>query len=55
MTTTAPTLTDRYLHALGRAVPTGQREAVAAEVRERVADAIDARLAAGADAATAER
>ncbi len=55
MTTTAPTLTDRYLHALGRAVPTGQREAVAAEVRERVADAIDARLAAGADAAIAER
>ncbi|HWL60874.1 MAG TPA: hypothetical protein VNQ48_08335 [Microbacteriaceae bacterium] len=47
MTATAATLTDRYLHALGRAVPAGQRDAVVAEVRERIADSIDARIADG--------
>lgn len=47
MTATAPTLTDRYLHALGRAVPAAQRDAVRAEVAERIADAIDARIADG--------
>jgi len=42
-----PTLADRYLHAVGRLVPDAQRGAIQAEVRERIADAVDARLAHG--------
>lgn len=40
------TLTDRYVDAVIRHVPTNQREDVAADVRALVADAIEARLAA---------
>lgn len=59
MTTTSPptaaTLTDRYLHAFVRVVPEAQRATIDAEVRERIADAIDARMADGEDAEAAER
>lgn len=53
--TTTPTLTDRYLYALERATPERDRAGIAAEVRERIADAIDARIAAGASPDAAER
>ena len=53
--TTTPTLTDRYVHAMTRGVPDAQRAEVAAELRERIADAVDARMATGEPAHDAER
>lgn len=50
----APTLTDRYIHAATRSIRTAERAAVAAELRERIADATDARLAAGVSPDTVE-
>jgi len=54
-TTDDASLTDRYLHAVARAAPERQRDGLRAEVRERIADELDARLAAGEPADTAER
>jgi len=50
-----PTLTDRYLLAVARQTPEAQRASVQAEVRERIADEIDARLADGDAPEAAER
>src|SRR5690606_3729698 len=59
MTITPPTkpasLTDRYLHAFVRVVPEAQRRTIDAEVRERIADAIEARIGSGDDTEAAER
>lgn len=52
MTTT--TLTDRYVSAVVRSVPEKQRADLENELRASLADAIDDRMAAGADAKTAE-
>jgi hypothetical protein len=49
------TLTDRYVWGVLRAVPTAQRPELEPEIRALVADAVDARAAAGGDPATAER
>ena len=46
-----PSLTERYVHAATRTVPEAQRDELARELRERIGDAIDARLAHG-DATT---
>ncbi len=51
----APTLTDRYVYAVQRAIPERQRTGIADELRERIADAIDARLAMGDTLQGAER
>ncbi|AYF97320.1 permease prefix domain 1-containing protein [Protaetiibacter intestinalis] len=51
---TATTLTDRYISAVVRGVPEKQRADLEQELRASLADAIDARLEAGADAKTAE-
>ncbi|MEV4710979.1 permease prefix domain 1-containing protein [Micromonospora sp. NPDC049374] len=48
-------LTDRYLAATLRSVPTRRREEIATELRASIADMIDGRTADGVDAATAER
>ncbi|NGM11295.1 permease prefix domain 1-containing protein [Verrucosispora sioxanthis] len=48
-------LTDRYLAATLRSVPTGRREEIATELRASIGDMIDGRTAEGLDAATAER
>ncbi|MEE2570531.1 permease prefix domain 1-containing protein [Pseudarthrobacter sp. J64] len=48
-------LTDRYIWAAGRSVPDGQRTEFGQELRERIGDAIDARMASGADQDAAER
>lgn len=47
MSTPTATLTDRYVHAAARDLPEAQRSEFARELRERIADEIDARLAAG--------
>lgn len=52
--TTASTLTDRYVAEALRGVPAEQRPDIDVELRAAIADAIEARLDAGADAATAE-
>ena len=52
---TKSTLTDRYLHAVVRGVPSSQREELRQELSERIGDEIDARIEAGADPAEAER
>src|SRR5262245_7210453 len=58
---TTSTLTDRYVWAVLRAVPSDQRKDLEPEVRALVADAIDARTDAGVtdagatDAASVER
>ncbi len=49
------TLTDRYVWGVLRAVPQAQRAELEPEIRQLVADAVDARLRGGADPATAER
>jgi hypothetical protein len=49
------TLTDRYVWGVLRAVPTARRAELAPEIRALVADAIEARIAAGVSAAEAER
>ncbi|MBM7504066.1 hypothetical protein ACFPER_11310 [Agromyces aurantiacus] len=49
-----PTLTDRYVHAATRTVPEAQRPEFARELRERIGDQIDARLASGAGTTTAD-
>ena len=46
-TPTTPSLTERYVHAATRTAPEAQRDELARELRERIGDAIDARLAAG--------
>lgn len=46
MTTPTATLTDRYVYAAARDVPEAQRTEFARELRERIADEVDARLAA---------
>ncbi len=49
------TLTDRYLDAAMRSVPTKQRADLAAELRASIADQIDARIEQGEPAQTVER
>ncbi|MFD4423153.1 permease prefix domain 1-containing protein [Agromyces sp. NPDC058484] len=51
------TLTDRYVWAAARSVPEAQRDEFDRELRERIGDAVDARLAAsdGTTATDAER
>ncbi|MEV6692469.1 permease prefix domain 1-containing protein [Micromonospora sp. NPDC051196] len=48
-------LTDRYLAATLRSVPTARRAEIADELRASIGDMIDGRTADGLDAATAER
>jgi hypothetical protein len=52
--TPASSLTERYLDAALRGVPTRQRDDVARELRSSVADAIEDRVAAGEDPVAAE-
>lgn len=52
---TTPSLTDRYLAAVIRRLPESRRAAVADELRTALTDDIEARLAGGTDADTAER
>ncbi|BCB73807.1 permease prefix domain 1-containing protein [Phytohabitans flavus] len=55
MTATATTsLTDRYIEAILRRVPSRQRPDIERELRTSIADAVDDRLEAGADPAEAE-
>lgn len=54
MTTTASTLTDRYVAEALRGVPARQRTDIEAELRTSIEDAIEDRLGAGADAPSAE-
>ncbi|MEZ5190059.1 MAG: permease prefix domain 1-containing protein [Schumannella sp.] len=49
------TLTDRYIWAVQRSLPEQQRDDIDRELRGSIADAIDARVEAGADAGAAER
>jgi hypothetical protein len=53
-TTTTTTLTDRYIDAILRRVPSRQRPDIERELRASIADAVDDRLQAGADPAEAE-
>lgn len=55
MTTTTPTLTDRYVAAVLRALPEAKRADIERELRASIADAVDAKVAAGATPETAER
>lgn len=48
-------LTDRYLAATLRSVPTARREEIADELRASIGDMIEGRTAGGLDATTAER
>ncbi|NRQ34078.1 hypothetical protein HII36_19795 [Nonomuraea sp. NN258] len=54
MTTTASTLTDRYVAAILRRLPDGQRPDIERELRASIADAVDDRMEAGGDRAEAE-
>jgi hypothetical protein len=54
-TTTAPSLTDRYVQAVLRGLPAGQRPDIERELRTSIADAVDGRVEAGGDHAAAER
>jgi len=54
MTTTTTSLTDRYIDATLRRVPSRQRPDIEQELRTSIADAVDDRLEAGADPAEAE-
>ncbi|WP_189080685.1 permease prefix domain 1-containing protein [Mangrovihabitans endophyticus] len=54
MTTSTPTLTDRYIEATLRRVPSRQRPDIERELRTSIADAVDDRLEAGATPAEAE-
>lgn len=49
------TLTDRYIDAATRSIPERQRPDITAELRERIADEIDGRLAEGQATDAAER
>ena len=49
------TLTDRYVWGVLRAVPPAQRADLEPEIRAMVADAVEARVAAGVVPAEAER
>lgn len=49
------TLIDRYVWGVLRAVPPRQRQELEPEIRALIADAVEARVAAGADSAQAER
>ncbi|MET8234419.1 permease prefix domain 1-containing protein [Micromonospora sp. NPDC005298] len=49
------TLTDRYLAATLRSVPTQRRDEIATELRASIGDMIDDRTSGGADPVTAER
>jgi hypothetical protein len=53
-TTTTTSLTDRYIDAILRRVPSRQRPDIERELRASIADAVDDRLEAGADPAEAE-
>ena len=53
-TPTTPSLTERYVHAAVRTVPEAQRDELARELRERIGDEIDARLAGGGTATPAD-
>ncbi|QEO09419.1 permease prefix domain 1-containing protein [Protaetiibacter larvae] len=52
---TATSLTDRYVAAVVRSLPERQRADIEQELRALLADAIDDRVEAGAEATTAER
>lgn len=54
MTTTTTSLTDRYIEATLRRVPSHQRPDIERELRTSIADAIDDKLEAGAEPAEAE-
>ncbi|MGC5053078.1 HAAS signaling domain-containing protein [Micromonospora sp. DT48] len=49
------TLTDRYLAATLRSVPTARRDEIATELRALIADMVEGRASTGQDAETAER
>ncbi|HEY7225261.1 MAG TPA: permease prefix domain 1-containing protein [Micromonosporaceae bacterium] len=53
-TPTGPSLTERYIQAALRSVPPAKRSDIDAELRSSIADAVEDRVAAGADAAQAE-
>jgi hypothetical protein len=53
-TTTTTTLTDRYIDAILRRVPSRQRPDIERELRTSIADAVDDRLEAGVEPAEAE-
>src|SRR3546814_3153315 len=53
--TTSPSLTDRYVAAVLRALPEDKRADIEKELRTSIADAIDARTETGEPAAEAER
>jgi hypothetical protein len=56
MTSTTPTLTDRYVQAVLGGVPTGDRPELEREIRALIADTVDAKAADGTlDAGAAER
>lgn len=48
------TLTDRYVDATLRSLPTGQRQDIERELRSSIADAVDDRVTAGEDPSAAE-
>lgn len=54
MTTTTPTLTDRYIETILRQLPGRQRADIERELRASIADAVDERLESGVDPAEAE-
>lgn len=51
---TNDTLTDRYIYAVQRSLPERQRADIDRELRGSIADAVDAKIDAGADATAAE-
>ncbi|GGI47588.1 hypothetical protein BCL57_002300 [Agromyces flavus] len=55
MSEPTPTLTDRYIWAAARRMPETQRAEFGRELRERIGDEVDARLADGTAPADAER
>ncbi|MFE5672359.1 permease prefix domain 1-containing protein [Agromyces sp. NPDC056523] len=55
MSEPTPTLTDRYVWAAARRMPEAQRTEFGRELRERIGDEVDARLADGTAPADAER
>ena len=56
MTSTTPTLTDRYVSAVLRGVPSGDRPEIEREIRALIADTVEAKAADGTlDADAAER
>lgn len=55
MTTSSITLTDRYIDAVLRQLPSHQRPDIERELRASIADAIDDRVGAGGDRAESER